>query len=247
MRYSLGLFLLLSTALAQEDATLAMARGAATAYGASLPDYVCQESMQRYNVAGLNFRSLPRLADRVQAEVVYEHGNETFRNLRVNGRPAETATGGIWSIGVFGPLMASLFEVRIGAQFHRRGEGKEAGRKAIRYDFDVAEAHSNWVITVDPDKVKPAYRGSIWVEAATGRVLRHEIETVTLRPPFYYQRAALKVRYRFLTINGTEYLLPSTMESELCPRGYIYCDRVEATYNGCRKFSAESSLKFDEE
>ena len=116
----------------------------------------------------------------------------------------------------------------------------------MRYDFTVAEDNSNWVVTAGK-QVKPPYRGSIWVEAATGRLLRHEMATTKMPSTFYYQEAELKLRYRFATINGTEYLLPQNMESVLCPRGYTFCDRVDATYSGCRKFSAESSLKFDAE
>jgi hypothetical protein len=246
-RTVLAMFCAVGIALAADDPTLALARRAASEYGATLPNYFCQETMERYNVVSNSLRTLPRQLDTVQAEVVYEQGKETFRNLRVNGKPVERADGGIWAVGVFGPLMASLFEPRLEAEFHLRGEAREAGRAAVRYDFSVAEARSNWVISVAQGQVQPAYHGSIWVEAATGRILRHELETSSLPDAFQYQAASLSVRYRFVTINGTEYLLPRTTESRLCPRNYFYCDRVEATYTGCRKFSAESSLKFDGE
>jgi len=246
---------LLGSAFAQSEAdadpVLTLARRAAAEYGTSLPNYVCQESMERYNVVPNNFRAQPRHLDTVLAEVVYENGKENFRNLRVNGRPAAQAAGGIWSIGVFGPLMASVFDPRLAAEFRRRDTGHEGGRAVVRYDFTVPEAKSNWVITNfvrgAEVKAKPGYHGSIWIEISSGRILRHEIETGKMPPAFYYQEASLKVRYRFVKINSQEYLLPQTTESRLCPRGFLYCDRVDATYSDCHKFSAESSLKFDAE
>ena len=144
-----------------EDPLLAQARLAVDAYGSGLPDYVCQESIERYTVSGAGVRARAVQLDTVTAEVVYEHGKESFRNLRVNNKPVQQASGGIWSVGFFGPMMLSLFDPRISTEFHRRGNSREAGRAAVRYDFEVPANKSNWQVTGEGVELKPAYRGSI--------------------------------------------------------------------------------------
>jgi len=248
MRLSLAALLILARlAWAQEDPLLARARVAVNEYGSGLPDYVCQESIERFTISGLGQRSRVVQLDTVTAEVVYERGKESFRNLRVNDKPVAQPTGGIWSVGFFGPMMLSLFDPRIPAEFRRRGTSREAGRSAVRYEFEVTADKSNWQLTGEGINLKTAYRGSIWVEASTGRILRHEIVALDLPSKFYYSGGSMKVHYGAVQINGREYLLPRTTESSMCPRNAFACERNIAQYSGCHKFGAESTLTFDEE
>jgi hypothetical protein len=228
------------------DPLLEKARTVAEAYGSTLPDYVCEESIERFQVVGAGSRSRTVQLDTVAAEVVYEQGKETFRNLRINGKATDKTGNGIWSVGVFGPMMVSLFDPRIEAELQRRGTSTQMGRRSVRYDFAVKLEKSNWQITGGGDRAMAAYRGSIWVDANTGQILRHEMRSVRLPPKFFFRDASMMLQYGPVRINGKEYLLPHESQSKLCPANANSCESMRATYKNCRKFSADSTLKFDE-
>src|SRR4029450_14014063 len=120
--------------------------------------------------------------DVVSAEVVYENGKESYRNLAINGKPIKKGMeelSGSWSTGEFGTLLRDLFSPATAASFRYRKDSTIAGSTAALYDFQVERDHSHWRVQVASQSVFPAYKGSVWIEKKNGRVLRIGIKART--------------------------------------------------------------------
>ncbi|MEN6535772.1 MAG: hypothetical protein ABFD89_19065, partial [Bryobacteraceae bacterium] len=86
-----------------EDPLIAKARETAFDFTGTLPSYICQQMITRYqsDTSPANWRPL----DVVSAEVVYEDGKEDYRNLKISGKPVKGKMEdlpGSWSTGEFG-------------------------------------------------------------------------------------------------------------------------------------------------
>ena len=88
--------------------------------------------------------------DTIGAEVVYEGGKESYRNLTINGKPTKKSPeeSGAWSTGEFGTALIDLFHPATAAEFHYQRESRTAGITAKLYDFNVMHDHSHWDVKV---------------------------------------------------------------------------------------------------
>ena len=113
------------------------------------------------------------------------------------------------------------------------------------YDFEVRQENSHWNIQSDFQKITPGYTGSVWIEPASGRVLRMEMQAVDLPPEFPMDQVETAVDYAFLPIGAAAVLLPVHAENLGCQRGTDYCSRNVIDFRNYRKYVADSTVKFD--
>ena len=183
--------------------------------------------------------------DRVDADLVFDQSKEAFRNIRRNGKPLKQATPedtGQWSYGDFGAVLADLFQPRTRVKFKPRGnESTASGLKAAVYDFRVPRDNSHWTIHCSY-AVQPAYSGSVWIEPATGRVLRIEKSTHALPADYPVDKVESTVDYDFVTIGGKKYLMPVRSAMLSCGTGGYECDKNEIEFRNFRKFEVESTV-----
>ena len=112
---------------------------------AALASYIVRQVTTRH--AGSYLRSDWRLLDVVSAEVAYENGKETYRNVRLNDKPVSQSLeqmSGLVTQGEFGNILGALFARESRADFTPGGSAKFQGRPAWRYDFTVRQPHSQW-------------------------------------------------------------------------------------------------------
>src|SRR5207253_11468126 len=103
------------------DPVIEKAREAAESFTETLPNYVCQQFTARF--VNTSHITSWQAQDVVSAEVVYENGRESYRNLAVNGKPVKKSMeelGGSWSKGEFGTLLRDLFSDSTAAEFRFR-------------------------------------------------------------------------------------------------------------------------------
>ena len=230
-----------------EDPLLAKARAAVTSFTETLPNYVCQEFISRYDsdTVKADWRAL----DVVSSEVVYEDGRESYRNLKVNGKAVNKSieeVGGSWSTGEFGTLMRSLFSPMTAARFRQERGSTIAGRDAVVYGYDVDRENSNWQVHVGSQTVEPAYRGRVWIDKETARVLRIEMETVDLPEAFPLEKVESASDYEFVRLAATsQFLLPVQAEVLSCQRNSNYCSRNRIDFRNYHKYEGESTITFD--
>ena len=212
-----------------------------------MPNYVCQEQIARYAS-----RTRPadwRAIDIVSAAVVYENGKEDYRDIKVNGkpRPSFQETDGAWSTGEFGTLLVELFAPATGAEFHYRRTDRIAGVNARVYDYDVDHAHSRWNVTMASQHYLPAYRGSVWIDPATARVLRIEERAYGLPSTFPADTVESATDYQYVQMgDARKYLLPVHSENLTCQRGSELCSRNTIDFRNYHKYSGESTITFGE-
>jgi hypothetical protein len=229
----------------QEDPLVRKAADAALEFTETLPNYVCQEVVSRYEstVQPPSWHAL----DVVTTDVVYESGKENYRNVMINGKPSTKPLeeSGAWSTGEFGTLLIDLFSPVTAAEFHYRRDGRTSGIEARIYDFQVKRENSHWDIHFGSQSYTPAFDGSTWIDPKTGRVLRIEIEARGLPSGFPSDHVESATDYQYVRLgDATQYLLPVHAEILSCERGTPNCSRNTIDFRNYHKYTGESSIQF---
>ena len=68
------------------EALIERARDAAFEFSQKLPNFICQEVMSRFTQRG---REPEMSLDVVSADIIYDDGHETYRNVKINDRPTD--------------------------------------------------------------------------------------------------------------------------------------------------------------
>jgi len=228
-----------------DDPLIRKAADAALDFTETLPNYVCQEMMSRYQSASAKPNWQP--IDVVSANVIYESGKEDYRNVTVNGKPKKSIeeTGGAWSTGEFGTVLIDLFSPATNATFKYRKDSRTAGVVTKEYDFSVARENSHWNIHMDNQSYMPAYKGTVWIDPATARVLRIEMDAVGFPEAFATDHVESATDYQYIRLgDAKQYLLPVHAETLSCQRGTNYCSRNVIDFRNYRKYSGESTITF---
>lgn len=231
----------------QEDPALHKAREAMATYGASLPNFFAKQSITRYESEG---KSGWRALDIIAADVAYEDGDERYTNLSVGGKGTKKSmneVGGTWSTGQFQGLIDEVFDPATAATFRKGGQETIRGRSAFVFKFDVKRENARWRINAPSQLYFPAYRGTVWLDKETSRVLRLEMEARSIPLLFPFDKIESATDYDLIRLSTTQqFLLPVSAEVLSCESGSTRCTRNRIEYRNYRKFGAESGISFDE-
>lgn len=232
----------------QQDPLIRKAADAALDFTATLPNYVCQEVIARFQsqTTPASWQAL----DVVTSEVVYENGKEDYRNLAIDGKPVKKPIeelGGAWSTGEFGTILISLFSPVTAAEFHYQKDSRVAGVGAKQYSFTVARENSVWNVRFGSQSYRPGYSGAVWIDPATSRVLRIEMEARSFPDTFETDHVESATDYQYIRLGGTEqYLLPVHAETLSCQRGTSNCSRNTIDFRNYHKYEGKSTITFGE-
>jgi hypothetical protein len=238
-----------------DDAPIAQSRGddlirratdAAMDFTEGLPNYVCKENIARYHseTHTPNWQAV----DIVATDVIYENQKESYKNLTINGKPVKKSMeelDGSWSTGEFGTVLINLFSPGTAADFHYKKDSRSGGVMAKVYDFHVEHANSAWSVQMAGQSYRPAYRGSVWIDPQTARVLRIEMQAYGFPQDFPTDHVELATDYEYTRLGDAhQYLLPVHSESLSCLRGTDMCSRNAIDFRNYRKYAGESTIKF---
>ena len=231
----------------QGDDLIRRAAGAAFDFTEGLPNYVCKEQITRYtsDTKPANWRSV----DLVSASVIYENGKEDYRNIMVNGKARDSfkETDGAWSTGEFGTLLVDLFSPATGAAFHFRRAERIGGVNARVYEYAVDHPHSHWSVIVSAQRYMPAYKGSVWIDPQTARVLRIEEQAIGFPSDYPVDHVESATDYEYVQFGDAQrYLLPVHSENLMCQRGSDMCSRNAIDFRNYHKYAGESTITFDD-
>ncbi len=229
------------------DAVIEKAREAASNYLTSLPNYFCQQLTARYQ------SDHPKTGwdalDVVTADVAYEDGHETYKNIKIGSKPVNKSMddiGGTRSTGEFSSVLEDLLSPYTDAMFRRTGTDTLHGRQTWVYKYEIARDHSHWRIEAPSQLYYPAHTGTLWIDKETSRVLRIEQGTINMPKLFPFDTVETVTDYEFISLAaGVKYLLPADAEVLSCVRGTSMCSRNRLEFRNYRKFGAESSITFD--
>lgn len=228
------------------DPLIRKATEAALEFTETLPSYVCQEVMSRYQSQATppNWQAI----DIVSANVVYDQGKEEYRDIAINGKPVKKKMeemGGAWSTGEFGTVLIDLFSPATAADFRYRKESRIAGVTAKQYDYTVQRENSHWVIHMASQTYSPAYKGAVWIDPATARVLRIEMQGYGFPEEFPTDHVESANDYEYVRLGDVrQYLLPVHAETLSCQRASNLCSRNTIDFRNYHKYAGESTIEF---
>jgi len=237
------------TSVRQDDAKIVKAREAVSHHTQSLPNYFCQQQVARFastSSSKIDWQPL----DVISATVVYENGKDNYRNIALNGKPVKKKMeelGGTWSTGEFGMMAADLFSPATAADFTLVRSAPIAGNDAVVYDFIVDMANSHWLIQAPSQSIRPAYKGTVWLDSKTFEVLRIEMQTRGMPKEFPLDKVESTVDYEYVRIGDNKFLLPVHAENLACVRGSPDCTRNVIDFRNYRKYAGESTIIYDKQ
>ena len=221
------------------------ARAQAEAFTSSLPNFICRQMVTRYQSSEkpANWVAI----DLVEAEVAFEDGIESYQSIKVNGKllkkqEMSELAGGSWSKGEFGTVLSNIFERWSLTEFKYRKAETLNRIKTKAFWFHVEQSRSNWEAQMAAVSYLPEYRGSIWIDEETARVVRIEMEALNLPISFPVDTLEMNIDYDMVRIGGQEYLLPVHSANLACLRGDLTCTWNKIDFRNYRRFSAESTL-----
>ena len=160
------------------DPVIDMARDEAFSFSETLPNYVVKQFTTRFQTEPTRSRSTSwRALDTVTADVVYQDGKESYKNILVNGRTPREAPekSGSWSSGEFASTLQDIMSPYTNADFHGKRSTTIVNRPAYRYDFSVEQTNSHWRVETSGQAYQPEYTGTVWIDKENYRVLRIEL------------------------------------------------------------------------
>ena len=185
------------------------------------------------------------LLDLVSAEVIYEDGKESYRNVKIDNHPTDKQLQeieGSWSTGEFASTLVDLFHPDTHAQFRSGGTSNISGFSAQVYDFQVRSENSHWMLHAGSQNVAPAYGGSVWVDPTTARVLRIEMQAHNIPSDFPMDQVETAVDYSYVMVGETSFLLPVHAETLGCQRGTSYCSHNVIDFRNYHEFKSETRI-----
>jgi hypothetical protein len=228
--------------LSPAESLIERAREAAFEFSEKLPNFICEEFMSRFTQRGRE-KEMP--LDVVSAEIVYEDRQESYRNVKINNRPTDKGLeeiGGSWSTGEFASTLVELFHPNTDAQFRSGGASSISGFSAQVYDFQVRKENSHWMVHSGSQTLVAAYKGSVWVDPKTARVLRIEIQARNIPSDFPTDTVESAVDYSYVMIGGRSFLLPVHAESLGCERGTSRCNHNIIDFRNYHEFKSEIKI-----
>ncbi len=228
----------------KDDPLVERARVASSQFFSMLPNFLCQQSTTRsYGGADRHWRPL----DQVTAEILYEHGHESYRDVRLNGRPTGRSMmdlPGSRSTGEFSSTLRALFAPETGALFKFQSNAALAGFSTAVYQFAVSGDKSDWRITAGSQMIMTPYTGRIWIDRISSNVVRIEMQAVEIPKLFPFQRVEADVEYGPVNLPSGRYFLPEKAENVSC-NDLKSCSRNVIEFRNYHKYIGESSISFD--
>ncbi len=227
-----------------DDPLVEKARQASEQLFHVLPNFLCQQSTTRsYAGADHHWRQL----DQVTAEVLYEDGYESYRDVKLNGR----LTGhsimdlpGSRSTGEFGSSLRALFDRETGALFKFQSDTVVTGSPTAIYEFAVSGDKSDWRISAGSQMLMTPYLGRIWIDREFGNVVRIEMKAVEIPESFPFHRVEAVVDYGRVRLTSGPYFLPEKAENVSC-NDPDSCSRNVIEFRNYHKYVGNASITFD--
>ncbi len=218
------------------------AREAAFQFSQKLPNFICQEFMSRFTQQGRG-EKVPQ--DLVSAEIIYEDGEESYRNVKINNRPTDKHLqdiDGSWSTGEFASALLDLFDPASKAHFSSGRSSTISGFRAQVYDFQVQSQNSHWRLQAGSQTVIAAYAGSVWVDPNTARVLRIEMQARNIPSDFPMDAVESAIDYSYVLVGEKSFLLPVHAESLGCERGTSDCRHNIINFRNYHEFKSNIKI-----
>lgn len=227
------------------DDFIEKARDVAFNFSETLPAYSVKQFTTRFQSDNprVNWQPL----DNISSDVVFENGKENYKNTLVNGKPPKVKVedSGSWSTGEFATVLRDVFSPASAADFRPFGQATIVNHSTRIYKFVVDQENSHWKIVAPGQFYLPAYKGTMWIDRESFRVLRIEMQTRNMPKDFPFDTVESTLDYDFIRLGSVNtYLLPVHAENLLCVRHSSSCSKNIIDFRNYRKFGSESTIIF---
>jgi hypothetical protein len=214
----------------------------------SQPNYTCLETIDRSERPKPNgkFKDI----DSLRFEVAYVDKRELYawpgsKKFDETDLLDMVPEGSAIATGAFAGHAQYLFRYNI-ATVKIGGWIIEEGKRYARYPFNVPQNLSHYAMMRSrKDSEVVAYSGEIWVEPETARVSKIIIHADAIPKRLEIQSTLTVIEYASAKIGEREFWLPYRSTEELTSVGGR-TERNVTRFSGCRAFSGESTLRFDD-
>jgi hypothetical protein len=229
----------------EQHKALDTARELASHFSSKLPDFICNEEVERSQKTGNNVN-----VDHLVIQLSYADQKEKYKLVSLNSRPATQAMeslDGLITGGEFGSLLLGVFDPSSSANFQWKESTTIRKHPVTVYTYKIARANSHYIIgrrTGDGSMVSaPAgYRGEVSLDSKTSHVLRLTASADDIPKDSGILSSSVQVDYDYVDVVGHSYLLPSRSEAHM-ERNYRDVNNV-VNFVQYRKFEADSTISF---
>jgi hypothetical protein len=224
-------------------------RKAVRDYLDELPDFICQQEIQRY--VDLDGSGAWERADRLVYELTYNRKRESYKPINSLGRPITRPleeAGGATSTGDFASALAAIFDLETKTVFKPAGKERLGNHQTLLYDFRVPKESSKMVVQSEgADPLTVGYSGTVWIDAETQRVFRIDQAVDDLPQSFPVPYAERSIDYDIVKLRGldVDFLLPIRAEITIGNRLRKHHSRNVIHFKFYRKFETDVKIGDD--
>lgn len=232
---------------AEQRAAINHAGAFARSYAADLPDFLCDETVVRYE--DLRASGVWQKRDTLGIRLSYGEKAEDERLVTYNGRPTTGSLkeyGGAIIQGEFGSLMIQILDPSSHGKFRWDHwtllRNHLVGVYSYRIEARDSQYHLVFGQGFDHEENTPAMEGLLYLDGETSDIVRIFNHAADIPPTFAVRQAINRVDYAPQEIGGKRYVLPLRSESRMAARGIR--TRNLSAFSGYRKFEGKSSISF---
>jgi hypothetical protein len=241
---------------------LEQARAKVAAEIGRIPRYVCRQKIERQistvepragsgcsQLLDLHAKESQRFRfasfDRARLDVMLQDAEELFswpgEHKFETSDPSSLLPAGISGSGDFAGFLTDVFD---GSRASVKYQGTCGGAGCIRFEYDVARAKSRYVLKTSAGSYVSGYRGIFDIDSRNANLLQLTVRPTYLRDPGICVTETT-VRYGRAKTSAGEFLIPeSTERTALYLNGEFFDNKT--SYEGCKQYTTESVLKFDD-
>ncbi len=185
-----------------------------------LPDVICDQETKRYREGAMG-DVLER--DTITAKVRYEGGHEQYSQIAIDGRPVTSSvveSSGAWSEGEFATGLRTIFLPQALTDFKFTKQEKLRSREVLVFDFKVDRKNNrSWYLRASSGGMSfPGYRGRIWIDQSTLKIVRFERKLSDVENDFPIQQVNTVIDYADVDLaDGSSFVLPVQAVNVTCP------------------------------
>ncbi|MEQ1946057.1 MAG: hypothetical protein ABL995_02645 [Bryobacteraceae bacterium] len=217
-------------------------------YARSLPNFLCLQVTRRYiDQSGMESY---HLVDTIAEKLSYFDQKEDYSVMSVNGIPVtgrdHQRLGGATSSGEFGSILREIFSPETNTRFAWERWATLRGRRMHVFSYHVPQSTSKYSIRWGDGPgartIIAGYRGYVYADRETNKVMRLQLETENMPVDFPIQSVTLDLNYDYTDISGEKYLLP--LKAELHSREGKFLVKNEVEFRRYNRFGADTSISF---
>lgn len=233
---------------AQDAAVLEKANELALQYTATLPNFICTETINRF------MRRKPadpwKAQDKLTLSVAFSEKGEQYKLQAINDTPTTKAfqkVGGYKSRGEFGSLLRRIFQKESATRFKWERLETLNGNPVQVYSYRIDKDHSKYSVTMS-SLLKTyqdvfAMQGFIYIDQRSYQVMRFTAEAVGIPADWPISATSSIVEYAFADIGGQQFLMPVTVEGNVVMKDKQTRNLIQ--FSDYRKFSSEATIDFE--